>query len=280
LAQGDAADAYRIDVTDAASAGTSSGTVTVTDELPAGFTPQEISGTGWTCSLAPVVLPPTTRGAVDTFAPEPTCTRADALAPGQSYPPITLIVAVSNYAQPSVVNSVSVSGGGLAVPVTTTDPTTVTQIPYLSVTSQPSSHGLVYAPFAEGDGPAARDDYNVTLANDGFAPTAGPVTVSVDLPAGLTPFALSAPSGWACSLATVACTTNSPIPAGTAVGITLQVTVVPDAPAWGQAVIQATGGGEVPTPALDLDNDYNIVENGGIFSQPTYITQTSALMSH
>ncbi len=41
-----------------------------------------------------------------------------------------------------------------------------------------------------------------------------------------------------------------------------------------------TGGSEVPTPALDLDNDYNIVENGGVFSQPTYITQTSALMSH
>lgn len=271
---------YTIEVTNAASAGTSLGTVTVTDRLPAGLTPQEMSGTGWTCSLAPVVLPPTARDAADTFEPQPTCTRADALAPGQSYPPITLTVAVANYAQPSVVNAVSVSGGGMVVPVTTTDPTTVTQLPYLSVTSQPSSHGLIYAPFAEGDGPAAMDDYNVTLANDGFADTAGPVTLSVDLPAGLVPYTLSGPSGWSCSLATVTCTTNSPIPPGAEVGITLQVTVAPDAPAWAQAVIQATGGGEVPTPVLDLDNDYNVVENGGVFTQPTYTTQTSALIAH
>jgi exo-1,4-beta-D-glucosaminidase len=274
FAQGDAADAYRIEVTNAASGGTSSGTVTVTDRLPAGLTAQEMSGAGWICSLAPMVLPPTARGAVDTFEPQPTCTRADALAPGQSYPPITLTVAVANYAQPSVVNAVSVTGGGMVVPVTTTDPTAVTQLPYLSVTSQPSSHGLIYAPFTQGDEPVAMDDYSVTLANDGFAPTVGPVTLSVDLPDGLVPYAVSGPSGWACSLATVTCTTDSPIPAGAEVGITLQVTVAPDAPAWAQAVIQATGGGEVPTPALDLDNDYNIVENGGVFIQPTYTTSS------
>ena len=136
-------------------------------------------------------------------------------------------------------------------------------------------------PLRGGRRAGSEDDYNVTLANDGFAPTAGPVTVSVDLPAGLAPYALSGPSGWACSLATVTCTTDSPIPAGAEVGITLQVTVAPDAPAWPRLSARRPGG-EVPTPALDLDNDndYNIVENGGVFSQPTYITQTSALMSH
>jgi uncharacterized repeat protein (TIGR01451 family) len=72
-----------------------SGTVTVTDTLPAGLIATSIAGPGWTCVLATL-----------------TCTRADALAAGASYPPITLNVSVELTAPDSLVNNASVSGGG------------------------------------------------------------------------------------------------------------------------------------------------------------------------
>jgi len=71
------------------------GTVTVVDTLPAGLTATAISGTGWTCTLATL-----------------TCTRADALAAGSSYPAITLTVNVSAGAVSPATNNVAVSGGG------------------------------------------------------------------------------------------------------------------------------------------------------------------------
>ena len=75
--------------------GPTSGTVTVVDTLPSGLTATAISGTGWSCALGTL-----------------TCTRADALAAGSSYPAITLIVNVAANAPSLVTNSATVSGGG------------------------------------------------------------------------------------------------------------------------------------------------------------------------
>ncbi|WP_222932384.1 IPTL-CTERM sorting domain-containing protein [Allochromatium humboldtianum] len=74
---------------------TTSGSVTVTDTLPTGLTATAFSGGGWTCTLTPL-----------------SCSRADALAAGASYPPITLTVDVAAEAPTSVTNSAGVSGGG------------------------------------------------------------------------------------------------------------------------------------------------------------------------
>jgi uncharacterized repeat protein (TIGR01451 family) len=92
--QGDTGDTYTIIVTNVGNAA-SSGTVTVTDALPAGLTATAISGTGWTATLSTL-----------------TCTRSDAMAASASYPPITLTVNVSASAPASVTNSANVSGGG------------------------------------------------------------------------------------------------------------------------------------------------------------------------
>ncbi len=74
----------------------SSGTVTVTDILPAGLTASSIiGGCGWSCTLGTL-----------------TCTRSDALAGGTAYPSITLVVNVSPTAPASVINTATVSGGG------------------------------------------------------------------------------------------------------------------------------------------------------------------------
>jgi len=88
----------------------SSGTVTVTDVLPASFVATALSGSGWTANV----------GAL-------TCTRSDALAAGASYPPITLTVSVASNAPASVTNVAAFSGGGdtNAANNTATDPTTV-----------------------------------------------------------------------------------------------------------------------------------------------------------
>jgi hypothetical protein len=112
----------------------------------------------------------------------------------------------------------------------------------------------------------------VTVANDGYAPTSGPVTFSVGLPSGLTPVALRAPVGWSCAL--TACTTDSGVSlaAGGSAQIVVQVAVARDAPLSAETQLQATGGGEIPAAAIDEDNDYSTYNNGGAFTEPTYIS--------
>jgi exo-1,4-beta-D-glucosaminidase len=258
--QGDAADSYTLTVSDGAGAGPASGLVTVTDALPAGLTPTEMSGRGWTCSLAPPVLP----GSVNTFEPLPACYRLGSLAAGAAYPPITLTVAVANNAAPSVSNAVSVSGGGNAGVAAGTDATTVTQVPALVVTSYDTAGGVPYAPFTAGDGAAASDDYDITVANDGFAATSGTVTLTVSLPAGLTALAMSG-AGWSCQAGTVTCTLSGggTLSPGQRDVITLRVAVAGDAPASLPVLLQASGGGQVPAAGLDTDDLYGVLGNGG-----------------
>ncbi|GGR64005.1 hypothetical protein GCM10008959_27710 [Deinococcus seoulensis] len=71
------------------------GTITLTDTLPAGMTAQSIAGSGWTCTVSPL-----------------RCTRTDPLNPGGSYPDVTLTVLVSP--DGTYTNTASVSGGGEA----------------------------------------------------------------------------------------------------------------------------------------------------------------------
>ncbi|HEU5416817.1 MAG TPA: hypothetical protein VFV41_03920 [Streptosporangiaceae bacterium] len=273
FAQGDAADSYTLKVSSSASGGPTSGQVTVTDTLPAGLTPARMSGPGWSCSLAPATLP----GPVNLFEPAPACTRSDTLAPGSAYPPITLTVATANNARASVANSVTVSGGGSASadgasPAPATDTTAVRQLPALAVTGGYASGGLAYAPFAQGDSAGAADTYNLSVANDGFTATSGPVAVRVSLPGGLTPVAASGP-GWSCRLgSTVTCTSASALAAGQSRPLAVRVAVSGSAPQYAAAVVQASGGGQVPAAGLDTGNLYSVVTNGGAAVIPAYIT--------
>jgi hypothetical protein len=99
----------------------SSGTVTVTDTLPAGLTATAISGSGWSCVL-----------------PTLTCTRSDTLYPGTNYPPITLTVNVSSSMElPTVTNLASVStSAGTTVGM---DPTTIILPVEISLNVTPGS---------------------------------------------------------------------------------------------------------------------------------------------
>jgi hypothetical protein len=89
------AGAYSVIVTNETGAPATTGIVTVTETVPAGLTLAAMGGARWACGGN-------------------SCTRADALAGGASYPAITVTVNVAVNAAPPLINSVSLSGGGSA----------------------------------------------------------------------------------------------------------------------------------------------------------------------
>jgi hypothetical protein len=100
-----------ITVSNDPTAGPTLGTVTMVDALPSAQNPHDLTvasfgGTGWTCDI-----------------PSVTCTRSDALAPGASYPTISLTVNVPQNIVANVVNTVTVSGGGDPNSHSASDPT-------------------------------------------------------------------------------------------------------------------------------------------------------------
>ncbi len=105
IARGQTNVRYTITVSNGATAGPTSGTVTVTDTIPAGVSLLVMSGTGWTCDYN-------------------TCTRSDTLVPGASYPTVIALVNVAWDAPTPVVNHVSVSGGE-SDPASATDPAAI-----------------------------------------------------------------------------------------------------------------------------------------------------------
>jgi hypothetical protein len=54
------------------------------------------------------------------------------------------------------------------------------------------------------------------------------------------------------------------------------VAVSGDAPPSVDTLLLAAGGGAVPAAAIDEDNDYSVVSNGGEYMAPTYIAPDQA----
>jgi len=107
--QGQASATYTVVVSNAAGAGATSGTVSVSETIPAGLTLTGMAGTGWSC-------------------PASSCSRSDTLNGGYSYAPITVTVSVSAAAPSLVTNRVAVSGGGSGS-ANASDTTTVMPMP-------------------------------------------------------------------------------------------------------------------------------------------------------
>src|SRR5262249_13637058 len=130
--------------------------------------------------------------------PTLTCTRADQLAPGAVYSPLTLTVNVALDTASSVANVASIAGGGEYVTTndTANDVTAVTLPSDLVVSSTPVGS------FALGQQGAT---YSLTVSNSGAGYASGLVTVTDTLPPGLTASALAG-SGWTCVLNTLSCT--------------------------------------------------------------------------
>ena len=94
FAQGEQGATYSITVSNAASAGPTSGQVTVTENPPDGEQVVSMTSTGnvWTCTTT-------------------SCKTSISLSGGGSYPPITVTVNVAMNASPTVTNTAGVSGG-------------------------------------------------------------------------------------------------------------------------------------------------------------------------
>ena len=200
--------------------GPTGGLVTVVDTLPTGLTATALAGTGWSCTIGTL-----------------TCTRNDALAPGTSYPAVTVTVTVAGTAPASVTNQVSVSGGGETNTSndSASDATAITQLPDMTVTK---THA---GAFTQGQTGAA---YTLTVRNAGTGATSGAVSVVDTLPGGLTATAITG-TGWACTLGTLTCTRSDALAAGTNYpAVTLVVTVASTAPASVTNQATVSGGGE------------------------------------
>jgi uncharacterized repeat protein (TIGR01451 family) len=207
--QGQTGAVYTLAVSNGGGTATS-GTVTLTDTLPPKLTAAAMSGTGWSCTLATL-----------------TCTRTDALAPGATYPLVTLTVNVAADAPASVTNTATVAGS------TATDPTTISQPAHLTVAATHAGN------FVQGQTGAV---YTLTVGNSGGSATTGAVTLIDTLPSKLTATAMSG-TGWACTLATLTCTRADALAAGASYPlITLTVNVAADAPASVKNTVTVSGG--------------------------------------
>ena len=217
---------YTVTVSNAANAGPTNGTVTVTENAPAGLTLVSMSGAGWNC-------PPNGT----------TCTRSDALNGGSSYPPITATVNVSATAASPLVNAVAVSGGGSAS-ANATDSTTIAAHP--AVLSISKSHS---GNFTQGQKNVA---YNVTVSNGANAgPTNGTVTVTESVPAGLTLISMSG-TGWNCPANGTTCTRSDVLNGGASYpAITVTANVAANAPTQATNTVTVTGGGSADASAND-----------------------------
>ena len=174
------------------------GTVTVTDTLPDGLTGVTASGSGWDCN-------PSDAGSATFSATGPTsnttfiCTRSDALAGGQSYPAINVDFTAPNDNCQPITNRVSASGGG----DTGTNPDATDEVetlvtgctePFPNLTLDKTGPTSV----PEGTSPAGSADYTIVVGSNGNAPTSGTVTVTDNLPNGLTGVTASG-TGWDCN---------------------------------------------------------------------------------
>ena len=226
FSQGQVGASYTIIVTNSGT-GATSGTVTVTDMIPAELMPTAIAGTGWTCTQ-----------------PSGPCTRTNALVASSSYPAITLTVNVAANAPGTVTNTAMVAGGGETNTANDTaiDVTTIAAAAVPDLTISKTHVGN----FMQGQAGAT---YTVAVTNTGTAATAGTTTVTDNLPVGLT-FLSAAGGGFTCSAGAqvVTCTNPAPIPVGIAT-ITLLVNVAANAPA------NVTNSATVTNPNIAADPD-------------------------
>jgi hypothetical protein len=173
-----------------------SGPVTVADQLPEGLVltgrpgAPVVSGAGWKGGAGEGSCKGVSGGAGFT------CMTSKPLAPGESYPPITVHVRVGGEAPvgspPSggVTNTVAVSGGGAATALAS-DPTTIAPaVPFGIQSFTTSVTESLGNPFTQAGGhPFAANAtfvFNYTIENEGGLQTAGgtPKDVETELPPG------------------------------------------------------------------------------------------------
>jgi uncharacterized repeat protein (TIGR01451 family) len=225
--QGQNSATYSVTASNAAGAGPTSGTgtVTVTEILPPGLTLVNMSGAGWTCGGG-------------------TCRSSNAVSGGSSYPAIAVTVNVAQNAPAQLTNLATVSGGGS--PVAGTGDLTVVSAatPELTIVSEHTGR------FVTGQTIAT---YTLIVSNRASAPaTSGTVTVTDTLPTGLTLGSLGG-TGWSCVPSTYTCTRADILNPGSSYPpITVTVSVASSAPAHVTNLASVSLGALASAGASDL----------------------------
>jgi uncharacterized repeat protein (TIGR01451 family) len=221
FAQGQQNATYTLTVSNEHAAAPTTGTVTVTETVPSGLTLVSMTGSDWNCAGNSCSFPTTVN-------------------PGASAPPISVNVNVAATAPAQIFNFATVSGGG-SVMASASDPTTIIPLPSLSIAA---GHAGDFVPGQVGA------VYIVTVSNNASAgPTSGTVTVTEDLPAGLTSLVMSG-NGWNCPRGGNTCTRSDALAAGASYPfLTAQVNVAADAPLLVTNVAIVSGGGSAMASA-------------------------------
>jgi uncharacterized repeat protein (TIGR01451 family) len=219
---------FTILVSNASQAASTSGTVIVTDILPAGLTPVSMVGTGWTCPYSP---------------PAYTCQSTGPVSGGNSYDSLLLTANVSPSAPAQVTNQVSVWGGG-SQGFGTADPVFIAPaVPTLAITTTHAGN------FVAGH----QGIFAINVGNQAnAATTSGTVTVVDNLPSGMSLVSLSG-AGWSCppNPGNV-CTNTTALPGGAGYNpITGTVNVASGAASPETNNVSVSGGGSASANASD-----------------------------
>jgi len=225
------------------------GTVTMTDTLPPSLTLSALSSPNWNC----VAL---------------VCSRSDTLNAGANYDPIVLTVTVAANAPSSVVNTVTVAGGGELNTSnnTDTDSTSIVQVSDLTITKTHTGD------FRQG----GTGVYTLTVLNSGSVATSGTIRVTDTLPAGLTATGLRGSTSWTCTVATVSCTRSNSISAGASSSIVLTVTVASNALQTVTNTVTVDGGGELNTTNNTANNVTTIIQVSDLTITKTHVGNFAA----
>lgn len=200
--------------------------VVVTDTLPTGLTLVSAAGTGWTCVTG-------------------TCTLTDPLAVAADASPITVVADVTPAAYPDVTNVVGVT--------TSSDDTDDSNDEARDRVVVPPKVDLGIVKKLDGTlRVGANGTYTLTVGNQGPTADPGVVTVTDQLPAGLTYVAAKA-TGWECGAVQqlVTCTRTGSFAVDASEAIVLTVGV--GAAAYPSVVNTA----QVASPAVDTDPSDN-----------------------
>jgi uncharacterized repeat protein (TIGR01451 family) len=201
-------------------ASTSSGNVTVSNQLPTGLTMTSMSGTGWTFNSNNL-----------------TATRSTTVSAGASYPPITIGVTAAPNAPASLTTTVTVSGGG--------DGNVLNNTGSLA-SSVAAGPDLVIGKTSDGAlSQGGTGSFTLLVSNAGGAATAGAVTVTETPPAGMTVTSMSG-TGWSFNSGNLSATRSDVLAAGASYPpVTVSVAVATNAAALLTNTASVAGGGDV-----------------------------------
>jgi uncharacterized repeat protein (TIGR01451 family) len=170
---------YEIAVDNIGDAATT-GPAIVTDTLPAGITPNEVSGSGWDCSIS---------------GQDVSCHHDASLAPNEQAGTISITGAVDASVADTVTNTASVSTTNDGNPVNDSDDDTVDAVrtPDLSITLDDQ--------IDQNDAIKVGDpvDYRVVVRNEGGSPTTSESHIAIELGKGLSYDSADNVAGWTCT---------------------------------------------------------------------------------